>query len=933
MTGQATIDKLIINSPYEEPKEHWHYDRDTRLFSRKAGRRQAGYVIASESSKAFDDLGIFIPIPLPNKIRPRVKAWREAGYPGVTSITRRLLEYWTDPEEYEVRRFFFCQLEAIETLIWLVEAPAADKVGIDIPSDGGDFQRICCKMATGAGKTIVMAMAIAWQILNKVTYPKATWCSKNVLVIAPGLTVRNRLAVLGTTAEGNYYEAFHIVPPGLMEKLRQGRVMVKNWHAFGWDTKEQVAKRRSVDKRGAKSDEAYIREILGEMARSRDLLVINDEAHHAWRVPAESKVKGVKKEELEEATKWVGALDRIHRTRGILKCYDFSATPFAPSGKKSSEEALFDWIVSDFGLNDAIESGLVKTPRVVIRDDARLDTKTYKSRLYHIYNDPEVKDNLSRKAEIQEPLPDLVLNAFYLLGFDWRDTLQKWKQAMLPVPPVMITVCNRTETAARIRYAFEQKKVHIDELCDPDGLLHIDSRVLDEAEAQDEPEALKEPAETDDTDEDNAPRKKLGKKEFAESLRQRVDTVGRPGMPGERVQNVISVGMLSEGWDAKTVTHIMGLRAFSSQLLCEQVVGRGLRRTSYEVKSDKFEAEYVNIFGIPFTFLPHESTEDTVREPGSPKVAIEPDPDKNGYEIKWPNVLRVDHVLRPTLSLDWPRVKPLLLDASQTARLAELAPIIDGKPDVRKIASIDLEKLAVEFRMQRIIFEAARDVYVQMQKGWRGDKTYLLAQVIHLVEQFIRSDRIQIEPPLFGQDELSRRLIITLNMSRVVHHIWEAIRFENAEKLELVFDTTNTIRSTKDMTTWYTGKPWEHTAKSHINKCVLDSTWEGSDMFALDHHPAVDAWVKNDHLGFEILYIHRGIVRKYRPDFIVRLVNGKMLVIETKGQETELDRTKRQFLQEWIEAVNAHGGFGTWTSAITKKPGEIAAVIQAQASR
>jgi len=205
--------------------------------------------------------------------------------------------------------------------------------------------------------------------------------------------------------------------------------------------------------------------------------------------------------------------------------------------------------------------------------------------------------------------------------------------------------------------------------------------------------------------------------------------------------------------------------------------------------------------------------------------------------------------------------------------------------------------------------------------------------VIHLVEQFIRSDRIQIEPPLFGQDELSRRLIITLNMSRVVHHIWEAIRFENAEKLELVFDPVHPVRSTADMTTWYTGKAWEHTTKSHISKCVLDSTWEGSDMFVLDHNPAVTAWVKNDHLGFEILYIHRGIVRKYRPDFIVRLANGKMLVIETKGQETELDRTKRQFLEEWIEAVNAHGGFGTWASAITKKPAEITAVIQEQAGR
>ena len=206
-------------------------------------------------------------------------------------------------------------------------------------------------------------------------------------------------------------------------------MIVRNWHALNWESEEKIAKRRSVDKRGAKSDEAYVRDVLGEMANARNILVINDEAHHAWRVPAESKVKGVSKDEIEEATKWVGGLDRINRARGVLTAYDFSATPFAPSGKKSSEEALFGWIVSDFGLNDAIESGLVKTPRVVVRDDAVPDAKTYKSRLYHIYNDAEVKDDLNRPAEPEEPLPDLVINGYYLLGYDWKETAQRMEGA------------------------------------------------------------------------------------------------------------------------------------------------------------------------------------------------------------------------------------------------------------------------------------------------------------------------------------------------------------------------------------------------------------------------------------------------------------------------------------------------------------------------
>ncbi len=928
--ARAAIDRLIVNSPWEEPERHWRYDRKTRLFDLADGRRPAGYVVASPDSKDFDDPGTFVEIPLVNRIRERVGAWRAAGYPGVTGITKRLLEHWNDPEEFETRRFFFCQIEAAETLIWLAEAPAADRVGVDIPSDGATFERLCAKMATGSGKTVVMAMVIAWHVLNKVANPRDTRFSRHVLIVAPGLTVKNRLAVLQPSHPENYYEAFRVVPPALLDKLRRGKVAVRNWHVFNWETEEQIARKRGVDKRGAKSDETYVRNVLGDMARARNVLVVNDEAHHAWRVPAGARIRGVARGDIEEATKWVGGLDRIHRARGILACYDFSATPFAPSGRQSSEEALFGWIVSDFGLNDAIESGLVKTPRVVIRDDAVPDAKSYKSRLYHIYNDPEVKDDLNRRARPEEPLPDLVTNGYYLLGYDWRETAREWSAQQNTTPPVMITVANRTETAARIKHAFDRKRIRIDELCDPERTLHIDSKVLETAEAAAEP-VVDIGFDDAGEDTDKGPRKltKKTKKQQAELLRRRVDTVGQPGKEGAPIQNVISVGMLSEGWDAKTVTHIMGLRAFTSQLLCEQVVGRGLRRTSYDAAPDTglLQPDYVNVFGVPFTFLPHEGNENGPPPLPKPKTAIGPVADKAAFEISWPNVVRIDHSYRPRLSLDWERVEPLVLDAGQTVQLAELAPVVDGKPDMTKIDSIDLEKLAREFRTQRIVFETARDVYDQMQAGWPGDRAFLLAQLVRLVEQFIRSDRIDITPALFGNDDLRRRLIVTLNMTKVVQHIWEAIRCENAEKLEPVFDRDRPIRATGDMRTWYTSKPCGPADRSHINFCVYDSTWEASEAFALDHAPEVVAWVKNDHLGFEVFYVHRGTVRKFRPDFLIRLTTGEILVLETKGYKSDRDRTKRRFLGEWVRAVNAHGGFGRWSWDVSTAPADIPDIL------
>jgi type III restriction enzyme len=674
----GSIEQLIINSPYEEPSSYWNYSRERRSFSRKEGRRPAGYVTATPGARSFDDPGIFRELPLVNQIRPRVKAWAAGGYTGASGVTLKLLQHWKDPEEWAGRRrFFFCQLEAIETLIWLAEAPAVEKVGIDIPSDGGEFRRICTKMATGSGKTIIMAMLIAWHVLNKATYPQDRRFSKCVFAVAPGLTVRSRLEVLKPDAPGNYYEVFNLIPAGLHEKLRQGRVVIRNWHSLMPLDPDAGPK---VVKKGPESDEAFTRRVLGEYADYENWLVINDEAHHAWRVPPKTSAKDFSKNDLEEATQWIGGLDRIHKTRSIIACHDLSATPFAPTGRRSTEETLFAWIVSDFGLNDAIESGLVKTPRVVVRDDGRL-TADYKSRLYHIYADPEVKDDISRKAEPHEPLPDLLQQGYYLLGKDWLETAQKWESAGAATPPVMITVANRTETAARIKYTFDHGKIRIDELCAPDKTLHIDSKVLDKAEAREE----------------------------------------------------LPVVVASDNED----------------------------------ESDEDESE------------------------------------------------------TPTK---------------------------------------------------------------------------------------------------------------TVNMTKIVQHVFERIRFENVQGRSLVFDRESPIRATGDMRPWYTGRPCELSQRSHINFCVFDSTWEASEAYQLDRIDGVDAWVKNDHLGFEILYIWQGIVKKYRPDFLVRLSNGKHVVIEVKGQDSQENRSKRQFLQEWVDAVNEHGGFGVWAADVVLGPKEIVGVIKKQLS-
>jgi len=921
---------LIINSPYECPVFHWQQGVGTTL-RLVHGRRPAAYEVIDTRSntKRVETLEQV------NRIRERVDAWRAADYPGVTSVTRGLLQHWHDASARTLP-FYFCQLEAIETLIWWVEAAPDFKQGIHVPGDGGAWERLCSKMATGSGKTTLMAMIITWQVLNALTYPKRTKdFSRAIFIVAPGLTVRERLQVLQPGNPLNAFDEFCLCPnDALRQRLNQAVVLIENWHTL-MPAKEPE---RSVVRKGKESDEAYTRRILGALAVHRDLVVINDEAHHAYRKPADLKISKKQAEErgidLEEATRWIEGLDRLHKTRRLIRCFDLSATPFAPTGRTNTDEGLFDWIVSDFGLNDAIEAGLVKTPRVVVRDGAVPNAATLRPKLYHLYREPEVGEDLNRKGALPtDPLPQLVQDAYTLLGADWLAAVNKWKHEGHVSPPVMLTVCNRTETAARIERYFNRGDVHWPELQSPAKTLRVDSRVLEKAEIGESAAAdkdyearLHQIVEASGMPADRAEELLSEKKEIV--LRAIVDNVGKRGTAGQNLQKVISVAMLSEGWDAKNVTHILGLRAFTSQLLCEQVIGRGLRRVSYDTEPVEgadgvvrllFRPEYVNVFGVPLSIF--QDVGDASEAPPPPKSStqIESLRERGEFEIRWPNVLRVDPIVRPQLSIPWPTVEVLKLDPQHTPITAEFAPALGGATDWSKIHAVDLAAIPESFRQQRLIFLAARNAADQLRQRFSGSTEYLLTQLVRLVEQFLASDRLEI-PGLFHQEPVRRRVLISLNLDRVVAHLLRYLDEFNAERIELIFDESAPIGSTSDMRIWYTTRPTIKTVKSQISDVVGDSAWEGHVCNVLETSPLVSAYAKNDHLGFQIHYLWRGSRRRFVPDFLVRLKNGDMLVLEIKGVDDDQNRAKRAALAAWIRGVNQRGGFGRWASDVLFDP-------------
>lgn len=906
--ARLAVDQLIINSPYAAPRGHWRYDPATRGYTRAPGRRPAGYAVATEDGDARREL------PLVDELRARVESWRAQGYPGITGVTRRLLEHWRRDDARD-HPLFFCQLEAIETLVWLAEAPASARRGVVVPGDGGPFARVCAKLATGGGKTVVMAMVIAWQVLNHVAAPRDDRFARHVLVVAPGLTVRERLRVLRPAASDSDYLRFNLVPPSSLPALRRGRVRVVNWHKLDWETAEQLARRRGVDKRGPKSDEAYARAVLRELSTAPSLVVLNDEAHHAWRAPPGTR--GLRALALETATKWVGGLDRLHAARGIRLCVDFSATPYAPPARGAGGPQLFPWIVSDFGLLDAIESGLVKTPRLVARD-ARPSANELAA-LSRVYAAPVVRRDLGRRAAPEEPLPPQVTRALELLGRDWQATRASWRARGHATPPVMIVVANRTETAARVEHALIHGRVAVPELCDADRLLRIDSRALAAAEAR-APELAQE--DMSQWSGDRRGGRASARGQAGERLRRTVDTVGQPGRPGARVQCVISVQMLSEGWDARTVTHILGLRAFTSPLLCEQVVGRGLRRVSYEVGDDGLLApEYVNVYGVPFTFIPHEQLGGSSPAPAVARARVAPDPSRRAYAMRWPCVRKLETVVRSRLTLDVARLPALTLDAT--------SPVIDRAA----WAQADADGLAAHarrHRLQRAIFEAAREQCERMRGAWPGERGALLMQLVRLVERALAAGRVRVTPEVVARDELRRRAALSQEMGRVAQHVADAVRVERVLRVVPVFDRSRPVRETGDVIPWYTARPCTPALKCHLSVAVHEDSWSTAIAHALDSSTRVEAWCKTDRLGFEVLHARAGALQRLRPAYLARLAGGATLMLE-RG-EAGRDASRRGALEAWARAVTGHGGFGVWVVDAVDDPVAVDEVLARHAT-
>jgi len=904
----------IINDPFAEPGQHYDFSGESPTL--RAGRRPAGYVRGNKSqvrSLAQQDV---IPLDLVASVRARITAWREGGYQGVTRITAELLRHWNAPDRQ--RRLFFAQREAAETAIWLVEASPAAKAGIDVPKDGGAFTRYCLKMATGSGKTTVMGMLIAWSVLNKVQHRQDKRFSDAVLIVAPNLTVRQRLQVLIPSHSDNYYERFDLVPPALLPQLGRGKFFITNWHLF---QPQDDTGTRSVVQLGPESDTAFCSRVLRDLGPKGNLLVVNDESHHAYRIQYNQeppllqmlgegtgvrrkvRVEGTTNEENKEATVWIGGLDRIHRVRGINLCLDLSATPYYISGSGREEGTPFDWIVSDFGLVDAIESGLVKVPRIPIDDNSGDARPRYFNLWEHI------KVTLPKKTTKGDQGGDALMQiligvegALATLASEWKKTLDTWGEAGRATPPVLILVCNDTATASVIHRYIADGKLLPDlknQIGQPEITIRIDSRLLEQAESRNEGES---------------------RTDAAERLRELLATVGKPGTSGEQIRCVVSVGMLTEGWDCTNVTHILGLRAFTSQLLCEQVVGRGLRRSSYD---DLSQPEFVDVYGIPFQAIPVQEVKATTAKPPPDIRTVRAMAEREPMTIIFPRVTGYLSDIREYVTADiaglpmlkvTPTAEPTQVTAS--APVGQMVGIMAVSPSVMHERSLFYQV----HRLQSTAFRIAAQIVKDFHQD--ANRQQLFPQVLRLVNAYI-TDRIELSDEAKIQD-----VALAKYQTEIAERIRTALRSvtpEGTPPILPVLDSYRPIGSTADVVFTTTRKVWP-TTKSHVSHVVVESSWEKRAAQVVESHPNVRFYVRNYKLDFTIPYRFAESNHLYVPDFIVMLKKDPAdpaspqlsFILEIKGEEDEKDRAKAAGARRWCDAVTYAGQWGRWHYEVCK---------------
>ncbi|QJU58900.1 DEAD/DEAH box helicase family protein [Sphingomonas sp. AP4-R1] len=985
--SQSFFDYPILNSPYEVPTRYHALDADGQPLEVPPidGRRPCDFITpvpkpkrksgkASQTSMVFEDAaGLsdgdqeYNPKPIINEIRSHVASWRSLPSDrdwGVTPATAKLLHYWRRTE-VEGLRPFFCQVEAVETVIWLTEVASSQKRYAHLwehlrganRQSSPDLLRIAMKMATGAGKTTVMAMIIAWQSVNAVRSPTSSHFSRGFLLVAPGITIKDRLRVLLPDDPDNYYRFRDIVPSDMLGDIAKAKVVITNYHSFKRRETLDLSKvgKSLLQGRGeapktTETEGQMLQRACGDLLAMKNVVVVNDEAHHCYEERpqgsveeiADADTKAEAKENKEAARLWINGLKALKRKVGVRAVYDLSATPFFLAGSGYVEGTLFPWVISDFSLMDAIECGIVKLPRVPVADNLPIaDMPIYRKLWDHIGKDMPKKG--AKKSEELNPLklPTELLTALDALYNHYVKVDDEWRRAGIPVPPVFIVVCNNTSTS-KLVYEWisgwdrpnkdgEAINIHRGHLplfrnYDEHGnrigrapTLLIDSAQLESGEALDKDFRALASAEIEQFRRERQDR--TGRVEDAddiddaELLREVMNTVGRVGRLGESIRCIVSVSMLTEGWDANTVTHILGVRAFGTQLLCEQVVGRGLRRQSYELNSDGlFDVEYADILGIPFDFT-------------AKPVVVKPMPPKLVTRVQ---AVKERVALRPELEIIFPRVEGYRVDLPEERIAAQFTDdsrlVVDpsmigpSRVTMQGIVGQSEELRAAGVGDQRpsaIAYSLAAHLLKRFAADDGDLPVHLFGQVRRVVREWLDGGYLVLKGVPMGvldyleiKDQAAERIFLACQ------------RFEHgASRIKAILDPYNPKSSTR-FVNFTTSKDTYATdlRRSHVSHVVCDSTWEAELARVLETHPRVTAYVKNQGLGFEVPYRDGSTPRRYIPDMIVRLDTGDAeplnLILETKGYRKGDAQLKAETMKTmWVPGVNNLGTFGAWAFA------------------
>jgi len=973
----------IINSPYESPARHWELDADGQPTQQIIeSRRRAEFITpipkpkkrktAAQKEMVFDEgFGLstkdqqYDPTPIINDLRLQLVQWRQLPPNDwqVTPETARLLQYWRH-HQFEDIRPFFCQIEAVEAVIWLTEvAPKRGNIGkrfINHLANANhqanpELLRLALKLATGAGKTTVMAMIIAWQTINAVRRPNSNRFTRGFLVVAPGITIRDRLRVLQPNDPDSYFKTRELVPNEMLPDLGRAEIVITNYHAFKLKERMDVSRggRSLLQGRGdplntLETEGQMIQRVMPNLMGFKNIYVLNDEGHHCYREKQEEiddlALKGDERKEAESnneaARMWISGLEVIKRKLGISKIVDLSATPFFLSGSGYAEGTLFPWTMNDFSLMDAIESGIVKLPRVPVSDNIPGGEMPVFRDLWKNIRAQMPKQSRG-KAKGLDPLalPVTLQTALSALYGHYEKTYNSWVEAGVTVPPCLIVVCQNT-AISKLVYdyisgftienedgtstvlngrleLFRNYDEYDNQLAQPRTLL-IDSQQLESGDALDR--NFREMAKDQIERFRHEIRERTGDIQQAENitdqdlLREVMNTVGKEGRLGEKIRCVVSVSMLTEGWDTNTVTHVLGVRAFGTQLLCEQVIGRALRRQSYDLNEENlYNVEYADILGIPFDF----TAKPVVAPPQAPRQTIQVKavrPERDDLEIRFPRVLGYRVELpneRLTAEFNADSVlelTPELIGPSNTRNEG----IIGEGVDLNLVHTNDLRRSTLLYHLtERLISSKWRDI-------GEAPKYSLFGQLKRITKQWLDVCLVctggtypaQLMYPQFADIACQR---ITAAITRTL---------EGQRPIKALLDPYNTTGSTRYVN-FNTSKisRWQTDARRcHINWAILDSDWEGEFCRVAESHPKVKAYVKNHNLGLEIPYQFGSDSRIYIPDFIIHVDDGRddplQLIVEIKGYRREDAKEKKSTMETyWVPGVNNLGQYGRWAFA------------------